>query len=71
MSDLSKKSLGELLREAAQKREAIRKFRFDTAGSKIKNVKEGHIFKKDLARILTEINFRQKQEKITNKEYGK
>ena len=47
--------LGKLLLE---KQKALRLFRFGVAGSKAKNVKEGHGLRKDIARILTEINAR-------------
>ena len=48
-----KKSLSDLL---VQKREALRAFIFGSAGSKSRNVKEGLNLKKDIARILTELN---------------
>lgn len=44
----------------SQKREALRRFRFGTAGSKTRNVKEGINLKKDIARILTELNAQQR-----------
>lgn len=47
------KTLSEMLKD---KREALRNFRFGSAGSKTRNVKEGMNLKKDIARILTEIN---------------
>jgi ribosomal protein L29 len=43
----------ELAKLLADKREALRTFRFAVAGSKSKNVKEGATLKKDIARILT------------------
>jgi len=48
-----KKTLTEML---AGKRESLRLFRFGTAGSTTRNVKEGKNLKKDIARILTEKN---------------
>lgn len=45
-----------LLKELVSKREAVRSFRFGSAGSKTRNVKEGKNAKKDIARILTELN---------------
>lgn len=39
-----------------QKREALRGFRFGTAGSKERNVKEGRNLRRDIARIMTELN---------------
>lgn len=47
--------LRELLKE---KREHIRSLRFGIAGSKTRNVKEGRTTKKDVARILTELQKR-------------
>jgi len=60
MVDYSKKTDTELLKELNEKREALRKFRFSMSGAKIKNVKEGRDIRKDVARVLTEINNRQK-----------
>lgn len=48
----------ELMQTLAQKREEVRAFRFGTAGSTARNVKVLHINKKDIARILTEVNKR-------------
>lgn len=42
------------------KREALRNFRFGTAGSKSRNVKEGNNLRKDIARILTVLNTKAK-----------
>lgn len=58
MKDLKKKSDTDLKKELAEKREALQKFRFGIAGSRLKNVKEGRALKKDVARILTEIRSR-------------
>jgi ribosomal protein L29 len=54
--DIKNKSVEELKKMVSEKQEAIRKFRFDIAGSRIKNVKEGRNARKDVARMLTEIN---------------
>lgn len=43
------------------KRESLRNFRFGSAGSKTRNVKEGRTVRKDIARILTEMNSRNKK----------
>lgn len=40
----------------ADKREALRTFRFGSAGAKVKNVKEGKTLRRDIARILTVMN---------------
>ncbi len=58
MKDLKKTSDKDLSKELANKRQAVGSFRFGVAGSKGKDVKEGKNLKKDIARILTEINSR-------------
>ena len=55
-TDYKGKDKKELLALAAEKRTALRNFRFGIAGSKVRNVKEGKNIKKDIARILTEQN---------------
>ncbi len=55
LQKLSDKELAKLLEE---KRTAVRQFRFDISGSKVKNIKEGAGAKKTVARILTEISIR-------------
>jgi ribosomal protein L29 len=52
-SGKSKKDLIEALRE---KQEAFRKLRFGTTGSKNRNVKVAGTMRKDIARIMTELN---------------
>lgn len=59
MTELAKKSEKELKKELAEKRKAIREFRFNIAGSKLKDVKESKTLKKQVARILTELNGRK------------
>lgn len=39
-------------------RESLRKFRFGISGSKTRNVKEGRDTRKEIARVLTELNRR-------------
>jgi ribosomal protein L29 len=46
----------ELIKKLASLREEIRVIRFKAEGSKSKNVKESLSIKKEIARILTEIN---------------
>lgn len=53
MQDIINKSKIELETILFEKRAELRKFRFDSAGSKIKNVKLGKNLKKEIARILT------------------
>ena len=56
MKDIANKTSAELSKLSAEKREALRAFRFGAAGAKSKNVKEGRTLRKDIARILTAIN---------------
>jgi ribosomal protein L29 len=42
-----------------EKKEALRAFRFNVAGSKTRNVKEGNALKKDIARIKTLLNVKK------------
>lgn len=46
----------DLIKVLMEKREASRKLRFATTGSKNRNVKEAGTIKKDIARIMTELN---------------
>ena len=56
MKEITTKMPAELVKMLADKREALRVFRFGAAGSKSKNVKEGRTIRKDIARIMTAIN---------------
>jgi ribosomal protein L29 len=53
--DLKNKTLADLGGLLVTKREALRVFRFGSAGAKSKNVKEGKALNKDIARIMTKI----------------
>ncbi len=55
LKKLSDKELAKLLDE---KQKAVRQFRFDITGSKVKNLKAGGNSRKDVARILTELSLR-------------
>ncbi|MEK7115413.1 MAG: 50S ribosomal protein L29 [Patescibacteria group bacterium] len=59
MSELKSKKIEDLTKLLAEKREAIRMFRFGISGSKVKNLKEGANLRKDIARIMTEIRARK------------
>ena len=61
MTDIKKKSVEDLTKLLIEKREAVRVFRFDVAGSAKKNAKEVQIAKKDIARALTELRARKEQ----------
>ncbi len=50
------KPIADLQKALAEKRVVLRDFRFGVAGSRTKNVKEGRAAKKDIARIMTELN---------------
>lgn len=57
-NELKKLSDKELHKMLDEKQRAVRQFRFDITGSKVKNIKEGGNSKKDVARILTELSLR-------------
>ncbi len=59
MADHTNKTDHELLQELHAKREALRKFRFEVSGSKIRDVKTGRNTRKEIARILTVLNSRK------------
>ncbi len=46
----------DLRKMLAEKRDALQTFRFGLSGSKVKNVKEGREIRKEIARILTQLN---------------
>jgi len=58
MIDFSKQDIDELHKHIADKREALRVFRFGGAGSRTRNTREGRNLRKEIARILTEIRAR-------------
>lgn len=46
----------DLLKALYEQREAVHKFNFGVAGSNTRNVKSGRLAKKEIARIMTELN---------------
>jgi ribosomal protein L29 len=54
--EIKTKTDADMKKMLADKREALRVFRFGAAGAKTKNVKEGRAIRKDIARILTAMN---------------
>jgi ribosomal protein L29 len=56
IKELAKKNTAELIKTLSEKRVALRDFRFSVSGSNVRNVKEGNVLKKDIARILTLLN---------------
>ncbi len=57
-TDYKKYSVEDLHKEIAEKREALRSFRFGSAGSRSRNVREGRNHRKDIARLMTELSAR-------------
>ena len=56
MKDIQNKTTEDLVKMIAEKRETLRLFRFGSTGAKTKNVKEGRMIRKDIARMMTKIN---------------
>lgn len=65
MTEYKKKNVEDLIKFLDEKREAIRAFRFDVSGSAKKNVKESGSNRKEVARILTELNIRKSASPVT------
>jgi len=63
-TDYKGKNMKDLHKALADKREELRNFRFGTAGSKTRNTKSAKNTRKDVARIMTELN----AQRIMNKE---
>jgi ribosomal protein L29 len=61
MKELKNKTPKELTALIIEKREILRNFRFDSTGSKTKNVKLARTTKKDIARVMTELSLRSKE----------
>lgn len=59
MNEYAKKDTPELQKLLADKREALRVFRFEGAGSRTRNVREGRELRRAIARILTELRNKQ------------
>lgn len=59
MADISKKTLGELHKEIMDKREALRVIRFGAEGSRSRNVRETRTIRREIARLLTQVNSRK------------
>ena len=48
----------ELHKKVAELREQLRTFRFGGAGSRTRNVREGRVLRRDVARVMTELQVR-------------
>lgn len=57
-TDFKKYTADDLAKEMREKREALRTFRFGSAGSRTRNVREGRTLRKDIARLMTEVSAR-------------
>ena len=57
--EITGKTQADLTKMLAEKRESLRLFRFGAAGAKTKNIKEGRMIRKDIARILTMMNIKK------------
>ncbi len=53
MEELLKKTNTELQKLLNEKRTELMKFRFEMSGGKVKNVKQGTVLRREIARILT------------------
>ncbi len=58
--EIKNKNEGELEKMLEERAQALKNFRFAISGSKTKNVKEGRMIRKDIAKILTEMNAKKK-----------
>jgi len=59
MSVFDKHSIEDLQKDLADKREALRTFRFGGAGSRTRDVRGGRNIRKEIAQILTELRKRE------------
>ena len=54
-----KETMDSLKKMIADKREALRVFRFEGAGSRRRNVREARNIRKEIARAMTEVSMRK------------
>ena len=62
MKDIKGKSEKDLVKFVQEKREELRHFRFGVAGAGTRDVKKANTAKKEIARGLTELNTRTKED---------
>jgi ribosomal protein L29 len=67
MEDFRNKSSDELKKLLAERREALREFRFSMKGSKTRNTKEGLLIRKDIARILFLLGSASTEKEVSTK----
>lgn len=58
-TDFKKYTVEDLHKEIREKREALRSFRFGSAGSRTRNTREGRGLRKTIARLMTEASARR------------
>lgn len=58
MTDIKQQSVEDLKKDIAERREALRSFRFGAAGSRTRDVREGRNLRREIARLLTELRAR-------------
>lgn len=61
IEDFKKMNIDELRKKLVELRENVRVIHFKAEGSKSKNVKETNTLKKQIARVMTEINKNNKK----------
>ncbi len=61
-SELKQKPKKELQKLLQNNQDKLRQLRFDLASGKVKNVREIRLVKKNIARIMTILNIKSKQE---------
>ncbi len=59
MADITKQDVAEVQKLIADKREALRVFRFGGAGSRTRDVRAGRTLRREIAQALTELRARQ------------
>jgi ribosomal protein L29 len=63
-TDITKKTVADLKKEIADKREALRSFRFSIAGARVKDITTGRKTRKEIAQMLTALREKEKQGKV-------
>lgn len=66
-TDYKGKNMKDLQKALADKRTDLRNFRFGAAGSKNRNTKIHKNTKKDIARIMTELNRQEQEARVSKK----
>jgi ribosomal protein L29 len=64
MKEITIKTPESLNQAIAEKREALRTFRFGSVGAKSKNVKEGRTIRKDIARMMTALSMKKREVQV-------